>query len=454
MASTAYSTSRQGQQRSDPAEAHYGLARIPDLTRVPSFRFFVVHRGKRTPIRVTSANWDDVNALTSGQVGLTDIALDPDRVTPHNGDQIFCEVNEGGGFGELWRMRVYEPELTVSSESRTVKLINDLELLRRSEGEFHYRRTRVNGKPSGAHPHGWTGPQIINDVCTRYRVKIGALYHSTYRFSGIGWKDKTVSPLEVIRNVILKERRINGRRLVIRYDRGKLYVVPFTRSPGLIALGANLIEAAYQESLAEQFGTAVLVRADWMKTSSTVDAKGHLRKKPEKMFAYVTSPESIAQFGYVRRVFYSPDASTQSELRKEGATWLAAAAKPVRTLTLTHPGIPRLRRGDAIRLGLGQDALRRQIVYVYETHHRINGPGDYTQETTVIFDDPYVDTRGRSILWKLKQTVDEADKAFPKNLAAGNPPKNDQPFPTDNPFGDVGTNGSIPGLVSPPGFGG
>jgi hypothetical protein len=65
--------------------------------------------------------------------------------------------------------------------------------------------------------------------------------------------------------------------------------------------------------------------------------------------------------------------------------------KPIRELQLTHPGIPTLRRGDALHATLPDKALA-QVIYVTRVEHNL-GPGSYTISIGVRFTDPYVDAK-------------------------------------------------------------
>jgi hypothetical protein len=63
-----------------------------------------------------------------------------------------------------------------------------------------------------------------------------------------------------------------------------------------------------------------------------------------------------------------------------------------RHVTFTHPGLPFVDRGDALRLSL-PDGDFEQIVFVVSARHDLSA-GAYTMDITIGFDDPWrVDRR-------------------------------------------------------------
>jgi hypothetical protein len=448
-AKAQHTTSQQGQQRSDPPTSKTPVDIHPNLALVPEFRFVVA--GKILD-NVESCSWDDNNAIMRGQLVTRDQEFD--RTPPPAidiGTVVRCDVDQGGGFSELWRMRVSDPQLTVSDQQHTFTLANDLDLLLRSEGMFAYPA----GAMAGPVPtkQGLYGHDIIKDVCKRFHVKIGRLYKGTRRMRK-AWS-QSISPIDVIRYVVKRERQLTGRRLVVKWKNNSLYVVPFVRNPKLLGLGPTLIEAAFQQGLAPEFASAMRLYSINAVTRGYRDKKGRKKTKPAKNFVDVASSSSVRRFGYVRRVLDSPDATTQAMLLKEAQAYLAYVAKPIKKLTLTHTGMPRLERGDAIKLQLGDAGLRNQIVWVYAIHNEL-AAGSYQQQITVIFDDPYVDDKGRSILWKLRETAAEAKATAGPNWGLGSPNKNDssadpsgpsiwEPTPVDPGGGNAAGNYGGPG---------
>jgi hypothetical protein len=401
-----HAASREGQQHAG-ARAKYGPPDLrPDLLQRYRFRFFGVRPGYKDALlgTVEACSWDDGaanrGAITTGSVTVRDRALGVGpQVHLDIGDQMRLEADAGGGYQEVWTMRVSNPQLSEKEGQRTFDLANDLDLLARSEDDFYFQAGPGTGKPNG-----WTFDEVIRHVCQMYGVRLGAIPKGKFRRKK-SWSHRNVSPLDVFQMALNVERQHTGRRFVIRWARGMLWILPLQRSPHLLALGPSLIEAAYSTHLAAgqgadginegYFASAVTIRG--LKNAPTKkDKKGHLKPQFNKIHASVESPASIRRFGYVRRVVWSPDAKTDKDLVEQARQYLAAVAKPIKSLTLTHAGMPFLRRGDAIKLGLGDTALRSQIVWVTEASFSLS-PSDFTMVVTVTFDDPYVDKVAKRI---------------------------------------------------------
>lgn len=446
----AHARSTAGQQAADK-KVTYGPPDIrPDLLQFYDFRFFAMRSGyDDTQLHnVEQVGWDDGapnrGAVTIGQLTLRDPSYgESAHITVGEGDRVRCEVNAGSGFQELWTMRVSQPQLSAYARQRSYSLANDIDLLDRSTDDFVFRAGKGTEKPNG-----WTFDQVIATVCRKYGVRIGALAVGKFRRKKT-WAWRGIPPTLAFQQAMNTERVHTGRRFIVRYSKNALWVLPLRRSPHLIALGPSLIEAAYSSHL-PQGTSGTGVNEGWFASALTLrglrdepikkDAKGHNVTKKHKIVAQLESPASIKRFGYVHRVVWSPDAKTDSELTKQGNEYLAAVAKPVKELTLTHAGMPFIRRGDAIQLGLGDEALRKQIVWVTEVSFSLTA-GDFTMDLTVTFDDPYVDKVAEKIQAKLQET----------QAAAAGKNKKKKPVPIkagsrkDKPASD---GSKLPGAVS------
>lgn len=406
--------SLQAAQRADtPTIQAANGAVTPVLGAATKFRVTALvsdSTGTATPIPmelVERITWDDSNAITQGTITLR---MNPfDQSAGENrldqGDRIRLEAKVGTmAWREVWTMRCYRPQLTASNIQRNFVLVNDLDLLRQSEDNFYYRASGPDVISGGlAKPGGWTGPEVIADVCKRYKVPL-TCYSTTDKIGKI--RVRRGSPLEVIRNVLLRERRRNNRRLMIRWSQGRLYVVPLAKSPTLLNLGPTLIEAAFQSELPDQFGSAITIHG-LQQFVYGQDSGGTPKAKRQKMHLEMENDVSRKLFGYVHRIVFSPDAKTDADLQAEGLAYLRAVMVPHRTLTLTHTGMPWLRRGDAIQLALGDPGLQKQLIWVNTVQHVVT-PQNYTMDFSVVFDDPYRDRREEKLIFQLKATAAQA----------------------------------------------
>jgi hypothetical protein len=398
-AATARPQTRFSATRAQPKQARrrrdrrfrYKRPRVPDLRDRPKFRYFARFANGRTAELedVLSCSWDDATAILTGSLSLALPRFGGRQRTPEQrlekGDQVACYVSmHGEPYRYVWTMRVFKPEYHAADHQRSFDLMNDLEMLRQSEDKFVFKAK------DRRHPHGWTGPQIIREVCRRYAIPIGGIYGSSRPLTKNA-RIHAQNPLEVIRQVVTRERKRHGRRVFIRWYRGRLYVLPLRRSPDLLLLGPTLIDAVLASELPEQFASALTIR-------SVAKEKLHLR---------LESKVSQRLYGYVHKNVWSAHAKTPAALRAEGMAYLRAAAKPKQTLSLSHAGIPFIRRGDAIRVELGDRAMRRQILWVNHVTHQAQAEG-YSMEVEMTFEDPFISRRGQSVLTKLKASRDDA----------------------------------------------
>lgn len=398
-ASTQARSSARGQERSD-APVDYWKKSAPDV-KFGRERFrmtWIPHIGKQQVIdsNVEQLDWDDSTAVMTGTIQLRDPSY---GATPEVGlgDEIMLEVSLGGqgNWIELWRMRIVEPYRAFVARTRTHQLTNVLGWLAQSVDDFVYLADK-------AHPKGWTADEIVLDIAKRYNVPVGVIAKCTHRIKRLVLMDS--SPLKAIAEAYKRERAYTDRRFVISADHGKLNVTPLRRNPRLLELGASLIDAGFRESLNTDFATALTVRATG-KTVKGKDKKGHSRTTTQKILVKVSSATAVAKFGYVHRNVWAHDADTSSEASSAGLRHIARVGLPTKELTLTHPGIPTIRRGDAIRALLPVESLK-QVIYLTSAQHAVSANG-YSMTLGVMFTDPWVDA-------KLDSVNDQRDVAAAK----------------------------------------
>jgi hypothetical protein len=331
---------------------------------------------------VESISWDDATAVLTGSMQFRDPAIGtvPDVGF---GDEIMLECSLAGdsNFVELWRLRVEQPNRDFGPSVRAWQLINALGWLQRNTDDFKYTKDK-------AHPQGWLAHEIVLDLARRYNVPVGVIATTTHRIKKLVVLQG--SPLDVIAAAYKRERTYTHRRFVISCDHGKLNVTPLLRSPSLLELGPSLIQATMQQQMQTDFATAVIVRATG-KVQKGKDKKGKKRTGTGKIVVKVSSATAIKRFGFVQREVWAHDADTVAEARAAGERHLVLVGKPETTLDLIHPGIPWIRRGDAVRALLPDDALR-QVIFVTEARHTLSA-ADYTMQLSFGFTDPFVDAK-------------------------------------------------------------
>lgn len=325
--------------------------------------------------------WDDSTAILSGTIRVRDPADGPTAGVGFGG-QIMLEASTTGTatFQELWRMWIVEPNTDYGSATRTFQMENALGFLARSTDSFLYQKDKQ-------HPKGWLASEIAIDVAQRYKMPLGVIGQTKHYITRIAKVD--VSPLDVIAYAYKRERSTTGNRYILSCNRGRLDITPMRRSNPLLRLGPTLIAAALQQQFGSDpdkgFATSLTVRSDPI-IFKTRDKKGHVVPHYEKVVVQVSSAAAIRKYGFVHRNVFAHDAFSPAEVRAQGELHLTRVGLPTKTFNFTHPGIPSIRRGDAIRAIL-TDPVLSQIIFVTDARHTLNST--YQMEVSCVFIDPF-----------------------------------------------------------------
>jgi hypothetical protein len=396
------------------------------------FRCWALRGGQRGRLLIDDLvegfSWRDESAILTGDVQLRDPAYLKKELGVGTGDQILVEVAGGpnGAFRELWRMRIGQPTRNYGDGSRTYVMADDMSLLAASEDDWRFARDR-------RHRKGWLGHEVIRYVCRRYGVQVGRIPRMTVRIKKL--VKTNTSPLDIILHVLLTAKRESGRRYTVRMYKGKLYVEPLRRSRLLLEMGPTIAEASLRETMREGFATAVTLRGGTVRDAGA-DGRGHRRKTRRKISVRVRSPKGIKRYGLVHRIVFSVESESLAHARARARRYIARMAKPSRELSVTHPGLPFIRRLHALRINL-PDAALRQIVFVSSATHTV-GPGGYQSELTLSMDDPFVDKRAQDVTEERQQkAATRTNRKKPKRTAPkkkkAQPKRNEQRRPKPKP---------------------
>jgi hypothetical protein len=270
---------------------------------------------------------------------------------------------------DVWRMRVWDP--TRNADSQTLPLFDDLRLLQQSRDDFHFHKSKRRKS-------GWRCDEIAVSVFRDYGVRMGAIARGTRYIHTLDMVG--VSPLDVVIRAYKLERSKSGRRYVMRWDGARMNITPLRRNPAMLVLGPLLqgYEIAYERK--GGFATVVTARA----------SIGN--KKKRKIHVTVENKKALAKYGFVHRIANISDVDTESELRTRARRDLARRLKINRTVSVTHPGVATIRRGDGMILDLPDEGFRgdKALVYCTRVNHTISG-GQYDMDIDLGFDDPYED---------------------------------------------------------------
>jgi uncharacterized membrane protein YgcG len=349
---------------------------------------------------VGSISWEDAGVILKGSITLYRPVHMKEMVL-QEGDLLRCRMRKGPSapWGDLWRMRIKGPEIDLGGGTYTYTLTSDLARLQASEDDFRYVKDKK-------HTKGWLASAITRDVCRRYKVKVGKLPATKHRIKKLN--EKNASPLDVILKVYERDNKETGKTYVIDYWGARINVTSLRRSKTMLELGPTLIEATMKAAARNpEFATVLTVRA-------TSGGKG----KKKKLTAKITSAAGVKRFGLIHKTVTVKGADSEGELRKKGKRMMAEnkVGKPARVLSVTHPGIPTLRRGQALRIRVkGHDLSPeeddlRQICFVKSVTHSVE-PGAYNMEITLGFTDAVDDARRKRVTQLKKEVARKRKRA-------------------------------------------
>lgn len=293
------------------------------------------------------------------------------------GNQIICELSEkpGAAYRELVRMRVEEPQRLATGQF-TFQLANDASLLATGKDSWHFPHNK-------AHPGGWFPWQVVEEVGRRSRVPIV--------MPKVGKRIKKFppmlnsTPIDVINTAMKHVRDVERKTLITRYQGGTMYLTERHYSPELMVLGPQLIDASLVATKREGWATDLTVRTK-AEVAHGKTSKGTKKTSHRGIVTHVTRASFVRQYGYVHLIVYAHGATSAAEARRMGLAHMARVLNPKRTLTLTTPLIPGLRRGAYIRLAVPTLGLT-QIVYVQAISYSASA-GSLTMDVTCGFEDP------------------------------------------------------------------
>jgi hypothetical protein len=364
---------------------------------------------------------EDSKSVLSGSISVRLPTFDPrGRFDLTFGDMVVCQVSRVGSdtFREVWRMRVNSPEFQIADSVYQWELVDDLVRLGESKGDFKYRKSKLK-------PNGWLGHQVIAEVAKQYGFQLGRIPKLRHRIKKLTMTN--VSPLAVIGRVLRYERIAYGSRYFIRWNQGRLDIVPYQRSAELLAMSKTIIDGTYSLTKTDGFATSVTVTGARKVKESKKDSKGHDRTKKKAIQTRVDAAAAIKRYGRIHKKIKAPDsADTHAELVTFGKHYLAKHSVPKRELTFTHPGIWSLRRGAALRLTIEDAGINNTIVYVTEVDHNVGQGNDYTMDVTVQFDDPFkksADQQKKLLCEKARKNNRKLPAGCPKQADDDSTPK-------------------------------
>lgn len=340
---------------------------MPPFELEHQFRFICVNKAARNPARrsfdisrlVTAVTWEDIGPILTGSISLSSpqTALNQPWQGVSDGSVIKCQVKMGAKWIEIWRMRIWVPSEELESASGTFRLADDLRLLRQNEDDFEYKKSKKDRR----HKKGWEPWEVVLDVLKRFRVRAGRLAKPKLKHKITDLTDPWTDPLSIIEKAYDHASNENGKTYILRWRNGRLNVEPLRRQPVLYSMRQQILSAVITHNRGKKFYTALTVTASRAK---------HKSKKKEKIEVEVVHNRAVKRYGYIHgKLDLKREFDSEEAVRKQGKRRLAREIrrKTDNTITLSHPGIPFIRRGDAIRVHLPEfgftDRQRPKKVY-------------------------------------------------------------------------------------------
>jgi hypothetical protein len=295
-----------------------------------------------------------------------------------DGYMLRCRVTWFGRLREVWRMRLRDGESSLDGSILTFTLADDGILLQESEDDWSFTKSKKKG-----HPYGWKTHDIVREVCRRYRIPVGKIAEGTHWITDLSGR---MSPMQVIQKAYAIEKNSTGRRFTIRWEQGKLNVVPLQYNPVMYELGPQIEDATIKrKDRGTDFGTAYTVKAS-LKTGA------HKRKKISVTWI---NERAVRTDGFVHRILDGGNVKDRDDaLNKAKRTYNQTSKREPLLTGLQHRGIAFLKRGDAIRVLLGEAGIKGndQICFLVSGSWQLSG-GSFTMSVDVSFTDPYVKTK-------------------------------------------------------------
>jgi hypothetical protein len=288
------------------------------------------------------------------------------------GHVVRCRVRWQGELSELWRMRVLSPEVDPATGTITFDLFDDLDIVRREERDWVYRA----GK---GRPNGWLGHALAASALRTADVPIGQLAECTVRVKKLIKRRAPV--VDVVREIYKREREKSGRKFVMRWQAGRLHVLPFQRNRELYVFEDQILEA-----LLRQEGSARPV--------TVIQAKGSLGKGKGSRTVRHTEydPAVVRRFGKSIEEKDFGRVDSLGELKAKAQRAYAKAVRVEHTGSLEVPGIPFIRRGDGIELRMPDEGYSgaKSFVYLTRVEHKADGGAPLRTSLEFTRTDPFL----------------------------------------------------------------
>lgn len=224
---------------------------------------------------------------------------------------------------------------------------------------------------------------VAQYAAKRFGVPVGTLARGKRKLGK--YLKKKATMVDVVKWAYGQEREETGRRFDVDVSRGVLDVEELREPTYMHLMGPAILDATIDHNTT---GLATVLTV-----VSTRKVKGQ-RKKTKMTVRYVDAARR-RRYGWIEKTVKKDGLKSRAEARRWAKKRLARYDRPLKTVNFSHPGIPWLDRGDAIRLYLPEDGLFR-VVWITDVRHTLSA-GSYEMDVDATVSDPYVDVRKENV---------------------------------------------------------
>lgn len=259
------------------------------------------------------------------------------RDVPYNGGRLsqqlalctvvylFCDW--GQGMEEIFRGTIWEWEHSQ---------INDDEIVVTCYDMLFYLQKSVD---SAYYAKGKKTKEIIADILKKWSVALGHYSGANETHNKTLYKSQAIS--KMITDTLEEAENLGGAKSILRAASGKAEVIKYGANTQIYAFSAasNILEASDKYSMTDLVTRVIVTGKDDKQGKPKVEATLNGQTK----------------YGILQAV-QSKGSSKLADAKKEAQKILDEKGKPKRTLTLTVPDFPPIRRGERIYLELDKEA--------------------------------------------------------------------------------------------------
>jgi hypothetical protein len=388
---------RRLKKRDSNVLSRYGKSQEVEVVQRLRYRVLLVRTQEKRKNRryaditgiVESLSWQEEGVMLQGDISLIKprpVSRGDRQINIGEGNLIKLEAKYAGRWRNVWTMRVQSTSIDLGGDTTSLTLSDDIFILTQTKGDFKFKKDKEK------RPKGWKAHQIAREVADEFDIPLGHIEQ------GDEWLDNinldNVSPLEPITKAYKQEMEASGKRFIMSYRHGKLSITPLRRNKNLWVLRNQILAATITRQKDEKFFTALRLVGH---------VKGEKDADKRKIDVVLEHDRAVRRFGKIIEEYKldSPAESKEKAIikgKRRLARSIMKATQP--TISITHVGMPWVRRGDAMQVNLPEygyknkprpsppfDGGHYSVIFVTSVSHSIDSTG-HTMDLEFTITDP------------------------------------------------------------------